>query len=464
MKIIYLSIILFLLTTGCSISKTSNLALNNKTNNRATPIISTENKKSTTTPILDNFFDEVNNTQEFFLNSLKKDAKEKFEFKMIYNYGQDDKFYEFPEFSSGPFVIKTISYGDWDSATETAYYDIQALKDKKIINSKKIDNYGRVTGIYQIKYGQNNYYNLIQNWTGGSHCCYTVQTISSNGNNLVFGDTVDMNNSDIIDQNNFFVENGGLYFIIYDNRLQYFFNSYAASANMFIPIIYKVNINGGISNAVDEYKQLYKNSADLFAIAINNLKKQNQDAVLSELERLSSSDYPTEAMKKETILPTIIYWLKNSLLSSEDKKAIWQKFDDYFIYFFNNKDLVKTKKQIEDMLKNDIISSQDNQKKAISEDNIELYAKLKVFSSSGGMKFNYYDPEKEKYTKGVSGNDWFWGGAFDDQEKINDFVKYIEEDKDAVFKIVGTNLGEDCGYIDGVCFDNIEIIEIKRVK
>lgn len=99
-----------------------------------------------------------------------------------------------------------------------------------------------------------------------------------------------------------------------------------------------------------------------------------------------------------------------------------------------------------------------------TENKIELYAKLKTFSSSGGMKFYYYDPEKENYTKGVSGNDWFWGGVFRDKKSVNSFVKYVEEDKNAIFKIAGNIFENDCDYIDGLCLENIEIEKIDRIK
>lgn len=99
-----------------------------------------------------------------------------------------------------------------------------------------------------------------------------------------------------------------------------------------------------------------------------------------------------------------------------------------------------------------------------TENKIELYAKLKAFSSSGGMKFYYYDFEKRNNTKGISGNDWFWGGVYEDNESINSFVKYIEEDKNAIFKITGNQFEDDCDYMNGFCFENIKILKIERIK
>ena len=59
------------------------------------------------------------------------------------------------------------------------------------------------------------------------------------------------------------------------------------------------------------------------------------------------------------------------------------------------------------------------------EELVELYAKLKHFTSSGGMKFYYYDIDKGKVINNSDGNAWFWGGVFTDEESIDNFVNYI---------------------------------------
>ena len=98
------------------------------------------------------------------------------------------------------------------------------------------------------------------------------------------------------------------------------------------------------------------------------------------------------------------------------------------------------------------------------QDSKELYAKLKHFTSSGGMKFYYYDIDKGEIMNNSNGNAWFWGGVFTDEESIDNFANYIKENEDSVFKITGTHDSDDCDYLEGFCFENINIEKIERLK
>lgn len=97
-------------------------------------------------------------------------------------------------------------------------------------------------------------------------------------------------------------------------------------------------------------------------------------------------------------------------------------------------------------------------------DDVEIYATLKQFSSSGGMKFDYYDMDKKEIANNAEGNSWFWGGVYDDKELMDNFVKYVEENRTSVFKITGVRGDDDCGYLDGYCFEDIKIKQIERVN
>ena len=92
---------------------------------------------------------------------------------------------------------------------------------------------------------------------------------------------------------------------------------------------------------------------------------------------------------------------------------------------------------------------------------VEIYAKLKQFSTAGNMKFYYYDTAKDEVIKNSDGNVWFWAGVSTDEESTDNFVNYIEEDRDSVFKIVGARASDDCGYLEGFCFEDINIEFLK---
>lgn len=92
-------------------------------------------------------------------------------------------------------------------------------------------------------------------------------------------------------------------------------------------------------------------------------------------------------------------------------------------------------------------------KKAQSDD-IVLYGTLMQFSGSGSMKFYYYDVKNGKVLNDEK-KPWFWGSMNDD------LIQYVGDNNNAVFKIVGKKLQNDCGHIDNVCLEDIAIKHIQ---
>lgn len=125
--------------------------------------------------------------------------------------------------------------------------------------------------------------------------------------------------------------------------------------------------------------------------------------------------------------------------------------------------------EIEDKIQNhlDIGCKAIDIKKTKTDDSIEqveLYGKVKRISSSGDTRFYYYDIEKKEIVNN-NGNDWFFATPTDiGGESIDNFFNYIKEDQESVFKITGFKEKEDCGYMDGFCFENIVINKIERIN
>lgn len=91
--------------------------------------------------------------------------------------------------------------------------------------------------------------------------------------------------------------------------------------------------------------------------------------------------------------------------------------------------------------------------KQAKNDDTVLYGTVRQFSSSGSMKFYYYDIENKKILEDKN-KPWFWGFMDDD------LLKYVGNNHNAVFKIIGKKLQDDCDYIDNVCLEDISINEI----
>lgn len=81
-----------------------------------------------------------------------------------------------------------------------------------------------------------------------------------------------------------------------------------------------------------------------------------------------------------------------------------------------------------------------------------------ISSSSGDMRFIYFDMENKVLLKEWNGYPWFWGAG--EEKDIN----YVENHKNYVFKITGEKEADDCGYYDnGICLENITVKNIEAV-
>lgn len=100
---------------------------------------------------------------------------------------------------------------------------------------------------------------------------------------------------------------------------------------------------------------------------------------------------------------------------------------------------------------------------------VTYYAELARFSTSGDMRFYWYDIAKKQRINPNDEYSWFFALPTKvpaDEKATNDWVKYIEDNKTAVFKITGTREADDCGYygpdhcIQSVNIDKIEVEDV----
>lgn len=98
---------------------------------------------------------------------------------------------------------------------------------------------------------------------------------------------------------------------------------------------------------------------------------------------------------------------------------------------------------------------------------ITYEAKIKSWSTSGDIRFYWYDVKTNKIINPEDQFSWFFAIpslVSNDEKTTDNWVKFIEENKNAVFKITGTRLNDDCGYYDpDHCIENIDIKKIKVV-
>lgn len=92
---------------------------------------------------------------------------------------------------------------------------------------------------------------------------------------------------------------------------------------------------------------------------------------------------------------------------------------------------------------------------------------LKHSSTSGDTQFYWYDTKAKSIKNSNDQYAWFFALPQlvpDDEITTNNWVKFIEENKDSVFKITGTRLNDDCDYYGPEhCIENIDVKTIQVV-
>lgn len=113
---------------------------------------------------------------------------------------------------------------------------------------------------------------------------------------------------------------------------------------------------------------------------------------------------------------------------------------------------------------------QDSSESTVTADSliglVERHGVLRRASTSGDMRFDYYDIEKERVLDGLEGHPWFFATVADleDDKSVDDYFDYVQKNKESVFKITGVKEKDDCGYTEGMCYENITIDEIEVVR
>ena len=93
---------------------------------------------------------------------------------------------------------------------------------------------------------------------------------------------------------------------------------------------------------------------------------------------------------------------------------------------------------------------------------VERYGTLLRSSTSGDVRFNYYDIEQQKSLENLDGRPWFF--ALASENETDDYLKYIQEHEGSVFKITGKKEADDCDYFgNGTCLENISVEGIESV-
>lgn len=97
---------------------------------------------------------------------------------------------------------------------------------------------------------------------------------------------------------------------------------------------------------------------------------------------------------------------------------------------------------------------------------VERYGVLLRVSTSGDVRFSYYDIEQGRVLDEFEGHPWFFAmiEKMDDEKIVDDYVKYVQENENAVFKITGEKEPDDCEYYgDSKCLENIRVKNIQAI-
>jgi hypothetical protein len=93
---------------------------------------------------------------------------------------------------------------------------------------------------------------------------------------------------------------------------------------------------------------------------------------------------------------------------------------------------------------------------------VERYGTLLRSSTSGDVRFSYYDINEKKSLESWENRPWFFALASEDE--TDNYLNYIQEHQGSVFKITGKKEVDDCDYFgNGICLENISVEKIESV-
>lgn len=96
---------------------------------------------------------------------------------------------------------------------------------------------------------------------------------------------------------------------------------------------------------------------------------------------------------------------------------------------------------------------------------VTYHAELKRFSTSGDMRFYWYDLRKNQRVNPDDEYSWFFALPPDvpySDKATDKWVKFIEANKTSIFKIIGRREPDDCGYYGADhCIQSINIEDIE---
>ncbi|KKT42647.1 MAG: hypothetical protein UW64_C0016G0009 [Microgenomates group bacterium GW2011_GWC1_44_37] len=99
---------------------------------------------------------------------------------------------------------------------------------------------------------------------------------------------------------------------------------------------------------------------------------------------------------------------------------------------------------------------------------VTYYGVVSRISTSGEARFNWYDTNTKRVIDPDNQYAWFWAMPIkvpDDTTLTDKWVKFIQDNKDSVFKITGTKGEDDCDYwgdwTQNKCMQNIDIKTIE---
>lgn len=136
----------------------------------------------------------------------------------------------------GTTVVRTIKIGaiefkiypgqNYPSDYKAGYFKIN--KNEENIFSNEHDSTGTVYGLIDFQYG-NSRYVLIQDYSGGAHCCWTINLFKVDlPDRVKHISSIDLGNG-LINSDSLIFKNNTLYLKIPDDRYAYFHTGYASS-------------------------------------------------------------------------------------------------------------------------------------------------------------------------------------------------------------------------------------------
>lgn len=294
--------------------------------------------------ILDKNYSSLYDSRRYFDSEIKKLHDESKNLNFLWHPEQDKQEYqkvkkivdkktiEESVINIGKYKLTVTSPENQDIMDDEFFYTHVAVTlDGKTMSSKDYKNVA-LHHIYKMKVDKTYYY-LLGLCGGGMHGCGVLAPIVDSGQDIKIGDDIkDVDFSNYLRKDDFFVKNGDLYTVFDGGEYSYFNYSVSNNArtNALVPSIFKFDKNtGSLKLQNTDFVDLYKKSVSMIENDLGKLKSDIPDKVRPMM---------MQTLRGWSLAPYLDYYRGIAIISDPThEKEITEKVKKLYIDFYGDK-------------------------------------------------------------------------------------------------------------------------------